>query len=165
MSPRSLQEVPKRTQDRPQRRQDKHKIQRSRLQSVCNQNDFKRTSCLGSTRRYHFKTIKNCQNKMFVASTVIIFAKHSFAQHSASIIVNDTCAWTPNSFFLKSFWLQTLCNLRLWILCLFWCLLGRSCAHFGTSWGDLGVILEPLGGVLAASCGSSQASAFAQAFW
>ena len=66
---------------------------------------------------------------------------------------NDTCAWTPNNFFLKSFWLQTLCNLRLWILCLFWCLLGRSCAHFGTSWGDLGVILEPLGGVLAASCG------------
>ena len=56
-------------------------------------------------------------------------------------------------FFLKSFWLQTLCNLRLWILCLFWCLLGRSWAHFGTSWGDLGVILEPLGGVLAASCG------------
>ena len=37
MSPRSLQEVPKRNQDRPQRRQDKHKIQRSRLQSVCNQ--------------------------------------------------------------------------------------------------------------------------------
>ena len=37
MSPRSPQEVPKCTQDRPKRRQDKHKIQRSRLQSVCNQ--------------------------------------------------------------------------------------------------------------------------------
>jgi len=37
MSPRSSQEVPKCSQDRFKRRQDKHKIQRSRLQSVCNQ--------------------------------------------------------------------------------------------------------------------------------
>ena len=37
MSPGSLQEVSKCNQDRPQRPQDKHKIQRSRLQSVCNQ--------------------------------------------------------------------------------------------------------------------------------
>ena len=108
MSPRSRQEVSKCNQDRPQRPQDKHKIQRSRLQSVCNQAGcrdvqkriqkiaqdasqkpqdepkivtkvpkghrnrlecwldpdddgydairmiFRRTNCLGSTRRYHF---------------------------------------------------------------------------------------------------------------
>ena len=54
---------------------------------------------------------------------------------------------------LKSLWLQTLCNLLLWILCLSWGLWGRSWLHFETSWRDLGLILEPLGGVLAASWG------------
>ena len=54
---------------------------------------------------------------------------------------------------LKSFWLQTLCNLLLWILCLSWRLWGRSWLRFGTSWSDRGLILEPLGGVLAASWG------------
>ena len=42
MTPRSPQEVPKCAQDRPKRHQNKHKIQRRRLQSVCNQNDFKK---------------------------------------------------------------------------------------------------------------------------
>ena len=37
MTPRSPQEVPKCAQDRPKRHQNKHKIQRRRLQSVCNQ--------------------------------------------------------------------------------------------------------------------------------
>ena len=37
MSPRSFQEIPECNQDHSQSRQDKHKIQRSRIQSVCNQ--------------------------------------------------------------------------------------------------------------------------------
>ena len=49
--------------------------------------------------------------------------------------------------------LATLPNLILWILCLSWGLWGRSWLHFETSWRDLGLILEPLGGVLAASWG------------